>query len=68
MLTEWQCSKLLQGKWKGFWVDGKFKLLDQPSGEEAKYVAEEYGTRRIVTILIKPSDTNPQGIDYELLD
>jgi hypothetical protein len=59
LLTQWQCSKLVEGRYKGFFV-GRYKLLDRSGGIESKqeYVAENTETGDVVEMhFIREDDT-----------
>jgi eukaryotic-like serine/threonine-protein kinase len=67
ILTTWQCDKLRNGRWKGFFLD-HFKLLEFVSVGEttSKYVAEDLRTNRRVVLVITPPAFNNGKIKYEV--
>ena len=60
VLTRWQCDKLLEGRFRGFFLDN-FKLLEDlgQSGTWSIYAAEERHSKRRVTIRVTPRDGKP---------
>src|SRR6476620_5223771 len=70
LLTEWQCWKLLAGKWKGFFLDG-YRLLDQ-IGKDAvssSYLVETVSTGRRMAMVVTPPGLDPNydgRIHYEI--
>jgi hypothetical protein len=56
-LTEWQCDKLRQGKWKGFYLDD-YCLIDHLGVTETTttYLAKNVETGKRVAITITPPD------------
>jgi len=54
-LTRWQCDKLLEGRYKGFFL-GKYKLLDHlgTGGMSSVYLAEHVLMQRRVAIKVLP--------------
>ncbi len=63
ILTPWQAEKLLDGRWKGFFI-GPFKLLAhfETTDVLSIYVAEEIYLRRRVHMHVMPTSRIPQ--DY----
>lgn len=55
LLTRWHCEKLLNGKYKGFYL-GKYKLLDLlgTGGMSSVYLAQHVVMRRKVAIKVLP--------------
>ncbi|RMF89024.1 MAG: serine/threonine protein kinase, partial [Planctomycetota bacterium] len=55
MLTAWQCEKLLEGRYKGFFLN-KYKLLDHlgTGGMSSVYLAEHVLMERRVAIKVLP--------------
>lgn len=55
LLTRWQCSKLREGRYKGFFL-GKYKLLDHlgSGGMSSVYLAEHVLMQRRVAIKVLP--------------
>jgi eukaryotic-like serine/threonine-protein kinase len=64
-LTKWQCNKLRNGQYKGFFL-GKFKLFDCVSA--SYYLAEECQTKRKVRLLLMPNPKWPGGIEYRIVE
>jgi serine/threonine protein kinase len=58
LLTQFQAKLLLQGKWKNFFLGGKYKVLDQlgVGGMGTVYLCEHRYMRRRVAIKILPPD------------
>jgi eukaryotic-like serine/threonine-protein kinase len=54
-LTRWQCDRLNEGRWKGFFLD-EYKLVDWLEADEdfSYYLAEEVATKRQVKLKIAP--------------
>ncbi len=54
-LTQWQCEKLIEGRYRGFFLD-KYKLLDHlgTGGMSSVYLAEHVLMQRRVAIKILP--------------
>jgi eukaryotic-like serine/threonine-protein kinase len=67
LLTKWQCDKLRNGQYKGFFLGG-FRILDHVSEEGCLYRAEECSTRRKVTLSVQPNAEWPGGIEYRVVD
>jgi hypothetical protein len=73
-LTCLQCAKLCRGRYKGFFVDGRYELLDRltPESPEDGYLAEDLQTGRRVTLRFDPEDVLPlmteQEHDYRVED
>jgi len=59
-LTCWQCTKLHDGRWKGFFL-GEYKLLDALGPDESNsfYLAEHPATLRRVILQVTPVHGNP---------
>ncbi|HEX2475621.1 MAG TPA: hypothetical protein VHK01_12800 [Lacipirellulaceae bacterium] len=70
-LTTWQCAKLRQGQWKGFYLGG-FELLDLVSIDEEKfshYLARNTGDDAIVRLAITPpARANGHDIEYRVVE
>src|SRR5262249_59188366 len=49
-INAWQCGQLLEGRYKGFFIEGKFKLLGFAGCIEnrSRYLAENIYTRKQV--------------------
>ncbi|HKB04398.1 MAG TPA: serine/threonine-protein kinase [Gemmataceae bacterium] len=58
LLTQFQARILLQGKWKNFFLGGKYKVLDQlgAGGMGAVFLCEHRFMRRRVAVKILPPD------------
>jgi eukaryotic-like serine/threonine-protein kinase len=58
LLTQFQAKLLLQGKWKNFFLGGKYKVLDQlgSGGMGTVYLCEHRYMRRRVAIKILPPE------------
>jgi serine/threonine protein kinase len=58
LLTRFQVSQFLQGKWRGFWISGKYKLLDHlgAGGMANVYLCEHKLMRRLVAIKVLPHE------------
>lgn len=56
LLTEFQAEKLLQGKWKGFVINGKYRLLERvgAGGMGCVYLAEHVFMQRRVALKVLP--------------
>jgi eukaryotic-like serine/threonine-protein kinase len=68
LFTEWQCSKLRVGKWKGFYLDN-YLLLDQIGKDEefAYYRARDTRDGKLVRMTITPmAHSNGPGIEYRV--
>jgi serine/threonine-protein kinase len=57
LLTTWQCARLLEGRYKGFFL-GKYKLLDHlgTGGMSSVYLAEHVLMQRRVAIKVLPKN------------
>ena len=55
LVTQWQCDRLLEGKWKGFFL-GRYKLLGQlgAGGMSTVYLGEHVLMQRRVAIKVLP--------------
>jgi hypothetical protein len=59
-LTDWQCDKLRQGKWKGFWLDNYCLLKQLGKGDATStYLAKEWRTGRLVALVVTPPVVSP---------
>ena len=56
LLTPFQVDQFLQGKWRGFWISGKYKLLDHLGigGMGNVFLCEHRSLRRRVAIKVLP--------------
>ena len=56
LLTPFQVAQFLQGKWRGFWISGKYKLLDHlgVGGMGSVFLCEHRSMRRRVAIKVLP--------------
>jgi hypothetical protein len=60
VLTDWQCNKLRQGKWKGFWLDNFCLLTDLDKNDmERTYLAQEWPSGRRVHLVVTPPNIKP---------
>jgi serine/threonine-protein kinase len=53
LITDWQATKLLAGKYKGFML-GKYKLLSHLRADTQRYLAEDTTTKARVVIRTMP--------------
>jgi hypothetical protein len=68
LVTDWQCSKLRSGKWKGFYLDD-YRLLAQSEPSDSsnrKYVAEDVSTGTQVILQVRRLNAAP-WIDYSVV-
>ncbi len=70
LITPWQCEMLLKGRYKGFFFDREFKLLDYLGydGQRNRYLAENTIFRERVILSVeglKPGQ--PYAYDVEKL-
>jgi serine/threonine protein kinase len=58
LLTQFQVNQFLQGKWRGFFISGKYKLLEQigTGGMGSVFLCEHKAMRRRVAIKVLPPD------------
>ena len=66
LLTVWQCNKLREGRWKGFFL-GPYKILGHVRTDDvhAIYLAEDViSHRRDHLAVLPPSITGPQPVGY----
>jgi len=60
VLTDWQCNKLRQGKWKGFWLHNFCLLTDLNNNDvERTYLAQEWPSGRRVRLVVTPPIIKP---------
>jgi hypothetical protein len=66
LFTRWQCEKLLNGKWKGFYLDN-YLILDRDAkdSERTYYKARDTRTGKLVRMSVRPTETYP-GIEYQV--
>lgn len=66
-LTEWQCSKLRMGKWKGFYLD-HYLLLDHVGKdfESSSYKARDTRDGKLVVLAITPVNRTNGQIEYRV--
>jgi eukaryotic-like serine/threonine-protein kinase len=70
LLTSWQCEKLREGKWKGFFLDG-YCLLSQLSKDmtTSTYLCKEVATGKQAAMSVIPpwfDKTNDGRIHYTI--
>ena len=68
LVTDWQCSKLRAGKWKGFYL-GNYLLLDQIGKDEqfAYFRARDTRDGKLVRMTITPINrTKGPDIEYRV--
>ncbi len=60
-VTEWQCKKLKSGRWKGFYFEDHYLLLeqvgkggDEPSLYYSSYKARDSRTNNLACLVIRP--------------
>lgn len=66
LLTVWQCNKLREGRWKGFFL-GPYKLLAhvRTDDEHSIYLAEDVYSHRRDHLAVRPSFKNgPPAVGY----
>jgi hypothetical protein len=72
-VTEWQCEKLKAGRWKGFYFEGRYLLLEQvgKGGDDASsyyssYMARDSHTKNLVCLFIRPWQYTPGRFEYRV--
>jgi hypothetical protein len=68
LFTEWQCDKLLQGKYKGFYLDNHL-LLEQCGKDDrtSSYKARDTRDGKLVCVVVTPPMyTDKPYIDYRV--
>ena len=68
VISPWQCAKLRDGRWKGFFADS-YRILDhlECDGNYSYYLARENETGVCVRLRITPpSRTQGSGIEYRV--
>jgi hypothetical protein len=65
--TEWQCSKLRLGRWRGFYLDEYFLLLEQDGKgtDYSSYRSRDIRDGSVVRLIITPT-TLTQGLKYRV--
>ncbi len=70
LLTIWQCDKLRDGKWKGFFLDG-YKVLSHLNTDDSYsyYLAEDVATGRQFAMRITPITraTVPGKLEFKIV-
>jgi serine/threonine-protein kinase len=68
-LTDWQCNKIRDGKWKGFFLD-KYKLLKYVASDPPSktYIAEDMHTCKFVVLRITPPNSSGESTNHEVVD
>lgn len=65
LLTEWQCEKLREGRYKGFYIDQivryKFLSFVRVEADHTVYLAEDLLTKHQVHVLCKPPSYSGGG-------
>jgi hypothetical protein len=64
-LTAWQCEKLRNGRYKGFFIR-QFRLLNQLPG--ARYLAADRNTHQRVILEIQANPSGPGTIEFKIID
>lgn len=66
-LTEWQCSNLRMGRWKGFYLD-HYLLLDHVAkdSESSSYKARDTRDGKLVVLAITPVNRTNGQIEYRV--
>jgi serine/threonine-protein kinase len=70
VLTTWQCDKLRQGKWKGFFLDG-YCFLSRISMDDTSstYLCREVATQKYVAMRVTPPHfSTDESFRYEIHD
>lgn len=67
-LTGWQCDKISNGQYKGFFL-GQFRILEvDPESEAYHYFAEDLQSGKRVRLLVKPNRSYPDGLEYGVIE
>src|SRR5262245_38355060 len=55
-ITKWQAEQLLKCRYKGFFVDGRYKLVDHvgDTNLRIRYLAEDLQTKKTVVLAMMP--------------
>lgn len=70
LITPWQRRLLLDGRYKGFFIEGNYKLLEHAGciGDRMRFLAEDIYTRKHVILSIEtPKPEQPLVYDVEKL-
>jgi hypothetical protein len=64
-LSQWQCDKLRDGKWKGYFLEG-YELCDKVGreGDWMIYLARKSRPGPTVRVAVQPSRDRPEGFTY----
>jgi len=66
-ITEWQCDKLKQGKWRGFQLDDYLLLEQVGKGElDCSYRSRDIRDGSIVRLVITPTRLTGGKIEYRV--
>jgi hypothetical protein len=65
-LTRWQCDKLLNGQFKGFYLDG-FKLLEKSPSADSEYIAIRMSTGGRVLLEIEAPSSTSGSVRYTVI-
>lgn len=72
LLTDWQCEKLRNGKWKGFFLDGYCllgKIEENPVNVTSTFLCREVNSgRQVAMIVTSPVLTKGGPIQYQIRD
>ena len=64
-VTEWQCNKLKEGKWKGCYLDDYLRL--EPIGKDkTTYKARDTRDGSFVVLVIKPVNLTGGKLEYRV--
>ena len=66
-LTQWQCTKILNGQFLDFFLDD-YKFLYHPVFENPRYIAEDTKTNRCVALMLKPWSPAAGRIEYTVVE
>ena len=67
-LTKWQCDKLRNGQYKGFFFE-RYKFLEpDPSHAAYHFIAEDVESHRRVKLFAKPNASLPGGVEYRVVE
>src|SRR5215208_1128819 len=72
-VTEWQCEKLKSGRWKGFYFEDHYLLLeqigkggDEPSSYYSSYKARDSRTNNLACLVIRPILYTSGRVEYRV--